>query len=73
MPTKESEHMTDSDGNHADWRCHLGRHHYVTKKDDNPEIRGQTYLVCIRCGKKNDPATYGPMPGTALGGGIVRR
>lgn len=56
---------------HADIRCHLGRHHYVTKRDDNPETRGQAYLECTRCGKKDDPPSYGPMSGTALGGGIV--
>ena len=63
--------MTDATESHADWRCHLGRHHYVTKLDDNPEVRGQSYLECVRCGKKHDPPSYGPMPETALGGGII--
>jgi hypothetical protein len=62
--------MTGTAPVHADWRCHLGRHHYVTKVDDNPEMRGQTYLECVRCGKKNDPPSYGPPPQTALGGGL---
>lgn len=53
---------------HADWRCHLGRHHYVVMQDDNPEKPGQSYLECTRCGKKNDPPTYGPpSPGAAAG------
>jgi hypothetical protein len=64
-----SSTMSGTGSPHADWRCHLGRHHYVTKEDDNPEMRGQSYLECIRCGKKHDPPEYGPMPGTALGAG----
>ena len=30
--------MTTYDDVHVDWRCHLGRHHFVGKQDDNPEI-----------------------------------
>lgn len=55
---------------HSDWRCHLGRHHYELKQDDNPEMRGQTYLECSRCGKK-DP-DYGPTAAKAMGWGIVK-
>lgn len=63
--------MSQSAPPHADWRCHVGHHHYVTRLDDNPEVRGQAYLECTRCGKKNDPPTYGPMPPTALGNGVA--
>ena len=51
------------------WRCRLGRHHYVGVQDDNPEMRGQAYLKCTRCGKPKDPPKYGPMPPTVLGTG----
>ena len=57
---------------HADWRCHLGHHHYLVQQDDNPEMRGQSYLECSRCGKKKDPPSYGPMSPGALGGGLIR-
>ncbi len=50
-----------------DWRCRLGRHHYLPAQDDNPEMRGRHYLRCSRCGKPKDKDEYGPMPGTALG------
>ncbi|HEY5113892.1 MAG TPA: hypothetical protein VIJ00_00055 [Nakamurella sp.] len=53
------------------WRCHLGRHHYAVKQDDNPEVRGQQYLECSRCGKKKDPPRYGPMPPSVLGPGVA--
>jgi hypothetical protein len=52
-----------------DWRCAMGRHHYVGVHDDNPEMRGRGYLRCTRCGKPKDPPTYGVMPPTALGAG----
>ena len=38
---KERE-MTVTQPLKQDWRCHLGRHHFVVKPDDNPEVRGQT-------------------------------
>lgn len=63
--------MTTSGQVHLDWRCHLGRHHFVSKADDNPEMRGGSYLECTRCARKKDPNTYGPMPPTALGSGIA--
>ena len=50
-----------------DWRCRIGRHHYVGVQDDNPEVRGHSYLQCTRCGKRKDPPRYGQMPGTLLG------
>lgn len=50
---KERE-MSDTDHAKLDWRCHLGRHHYVPKPDDNPEVRGQSVLECTRCGKHED-------------------
>ena len=53
----------------TEWRCRLGRHHYVGVQDDNPEMRGQAYLKCTRCGKPKDPPKYGPMPPTVLGAG----
>ena len=64
--------MSESFEVHADWRCHLGHHHYTARADDNPEMRGQSYLECVRCGKKKDLATYGPMSPGALGGGLIR-
>ena len=64
--------MTNSVDAHADWRCHLGHHHFLVRQDDNPEMRGQSYLECSRCGKKKDPPAYGPMPPGAVGGGLIR-
>ena len=55
----------------GDWRCHFGRHHFLAVVDDNPEVRGQSYLECSRCGKKKDPPSYGPMPPSTLGPGIA--
>jgi len=52
-----------------DWRCRIGRHHYVGVQDDNPEMRGQGYLQCTRCGKPKDPPRYGAMPPNVLGAG----
>lgn len=45
-----------------DWRCRIGRHHYIAKQDDNPEMRHIIYLECTRCGKPKDPPEYGPVP-----------
>jgi hypothetical protein len=53
----------------VDWRCRVGRHRYVVRQDDNPEMRGRHYLRCTRCGKPKDPPSYGAMPPTALGAG----
>jgi hypothetical protein len=64
--------MTDPLDAHADWRCHLGHHHYLAQPDDNPEMRGQAYLECTRCGKKKDLPSYGVMPPGAVGGGLIR-
>ena len=50
-----------------DWRCRLGRHHYLPAQDDNPEMRGRHYLRCDRCGRPKDKDEFGPMSGTALG------
>jgi len=63
--------MTDTQELAGDWRCHLRRHHYVVKLDDNPEMRGTAYLECARCGKKKDPNSYGPMPPGAVNPGIA--
>jgi hypothetical protein len=46
--------MTDADTPKIDWRCQLGRHHYIRVVDDKPEVRGQTVLLCTRCGKHED-------------------
>ena len=42
-----------------DRRCRLGRHHYLQVQDDNPEMRGHSYLRCDRCGKPKDRNEYG--------------
>jgi len=52
-----------------DWRCRLGRHRYVGRESDNPEMRGVGYLQCVRCGKRKDPPSFGVMPAVALGSG----
>jgi hypothetical protein len=41
-----------------DWRCRMGRHHYVEVSDDNPEARGRTHQECTRCGHVNDKNEY---------------
>jgi len=33
----------------------------VVMQDDNPEMRGQSYLECTRCGKHNDPPSHEPL------------
>ena len=53
----------------ADWRCRLGRHRYVVRQDDNPEMRGRGYLQCVRCGKSKDPPQYGSCRRRAIGSG----
>lgn len=60
--------MTTSDQVHVDWRCHLGRHHFIGVPDDNPEMRGEFHLECTRCGKWKDIDGYGAVPA-----GIVKR
>jgi len=52
----------------ADWRCRLGRHHYISHPDDNPEVRGQSVLECTRCGKHEDGPAVGPVLGTVAAG-----
>jgi len=37
------------------WKCRIGRHAYVGRRDDNPEMPGRTYQVCDRCGKYFEP------------------
>ena len=46
-----------------------GRHRYIGKESDNPEMRGVGYLQCVRCGKRKDPPSYGVMSAVALGRG----
>lgn len=51
----------------TDWRCKLGRHHYVEVPDDNPEMRGHAHQECTRCGHVKDVNEY--LPGNpGLGG-----
>jgi len=56
--------MTITETRNIDWRCHLGRHHYVRKLDDNPEMQGETYQECTRCGRheygRQDVPPLGP-------------
>lgn len=51
----------------VDWRCRLGRHRYVVRQDENPEMRGRGYLQCVRCGKNDDPPQYDPPSATTIG------
>lgn len=46
--------MTITAPRKVNWRCHLGRHRYVRKVDDNPDVHGQTYQECTRCGRRED-------------------
>ena len=55
--------MTATHVTGADWRCHVGLHHDIRRLDDNPEVHGQTYLECTRCGRHED----GRPVGQALG------
>ena len=43
-----------------DWRCKMGRHHYVQVTDDNPEMRGRSHQECSRCGHARDKNEYQP-------------
>jgi len=56
-------------GTRRSWRCRLGRHRYIGRESDNPEMRGVGYLQCVRCGKRKDPPSYGVMSAVALGRG----
>jgi hypothetical protein len=38
-----------------DWRCRIGRHSYVRRRDDNPEMYGRPYHHCVRCGERFEP------------------
>ncbi len=64
---KERE-MTVTQPLKQDWRCHLGRHHFIVKPDDNPEVRGQTVLECTRCGRHEDGKHVGPPLGPNAAG-----
>ena len=59
--------LPDSIVEKRDWRCRLGRHRYVVRQDDNPEMRGRGYLQCVRCGKPKDPPEYGPPSAPTIG------
>ena len=37
-------------------RCRVGRHSYVGRLEDNPELHGQRYQICVRCGVRFEPA-----------------
>ncbi len=55
---------------HKDWRCAVGRHHYVTVQDDNPEMRGESHRECTRCGHVKEFASYGPPPPGGVAGAM---
>ncbi|HEY5113893.1 MAG TPA: hypothetical protein VIJ00_00060 [Nakamurella sp.] len=63
----QDRELPNTIGPGIDWRCRLGRHRYVGRQDDNPEVRGQLFLQCIRCGKRKDPPSYGPASATTIG------
>lgn len=63
--------MTASIHTAKSWVCKAGRHHWIGVEDDNPEMRGQSYLPCTKCGKRKDPPSYGPMPPNVLGPGVA--
>jgi hypothetical protein len=60
--------MITTEPRRVDWRCHLGRHHYVRKVDDNPDVHGQTYLECTRCGRHEDGPPVKPPLGPRAAG-----
>ena len=64
-----SQELPVMGGARRDWRCRLGRHRYVGRESDNPEMRGVGHLQCVRCGERKDPPSYGVMPATAIGSG----
>jgi hypothetical protein len=37
------------------WRCRLGRHSFVARPEDDPEMCNKTYQVCVRCGVRFEP------------------
>ena len=43
--------MTATIPSGTSWLCRTGRHHWIGVPDDNPEMRGQAYLQCTKCGK----------------------
>ena len=47
--------MTATFPSGTSWICKAGRHHWIGVPDDNPEMRGQAYLQCTKCGKRKDP------------------
>jgi hypothetical protein len=49
--------------------CRIGRHRYVVRPGDNPELKGRGYLQCVRCGKQHDPPTYHANSGSGIGWG----
>lgn len=37
------------------WRCRLGRHQWVGRREADPELHGRLYLVCAGCGSYFEP------------------
>jgi hypothetical protein len=37
-----------------DWRCRLGKHRYVVRRNPQSGAEAMTYLECRRCGKQKD-------------------
>jgi len=64
----QEQDMTDTDTPKTDWCGYLGRHHPIRVVDDNPEVRGQTVLLCTRCGKHADGPTADGAVGLDRGG-----
>jgi hypothetical protein len=50
--------MTTTAPTNVYWKCRIGRHHYRTVNDDNPENRRSTHLECMRCLKFKEITEY---------------
>jgi len=37
-------------------KCRFGRHTYVMRQNDDPEMPGRMYAICDRCGEIREPA-----------------
>jgi len=56
------------------WSCRVGRHHYKTVNQDNPENRKYQQRECVTCGKiKEGPAADFPRAERPFmgGGGLI--
>ncbi len=53
------------------WSCRLGRHHFRTVNQDNPENRQYQFRECISCGKmKEGPSADFPRNDRPFMGGV---